>query len=102
MKADVIREINGIDYRFRMSLQAGMDIEAKLGMPISKIGKDMSMDQINTIARQTIRSDEGAKIKEEEWSGIVDNLSFVDAAMIISEVMGVNMPKSKGGDTKNK
>jgi len=101
MKPDITRKFNGIDYRFRMSLRASMDIETELKMPLTELKDNPSMAQINTIMHQTIRNSDGNKINDAEWGTIDDQISIADAAEIIKEVMGVSMPKSEGGDTKN-
>lgn len=98
MKPDVIREINGKDYRFRMSLRASIDIESKLGFALTSIGDSPSMEQISTIMRQTIRNTDGLKITDEEWETVDDQITIVDATTIITELMGVSMPSPEGAD----
>jgi hypothetical protein len=92
MKPDVIRKINGAEYRFRMSLRACIDIETELNFALTSISETPSMNQIATIMRQTIRDADGRKITNEEWESLDDQITFVDATEIITEVMGGSLP----------
>ena len=94
------------EYKLRFTAGVLIDIEEELGMPISRLDKNMSFTQTAIFIKNAIMKEDGSKVTNEEWKTMVYDLdvsemfSALDSSL--AEIQGKKVEQEPGGDEEPK
>ena len=105
VKPDIKVELNGTEYRLRLTTGALIRIEDDLKIPITQMSQSLSLKQAAIFIRHALIKEDRLRLTQNEWEDLLEEISpkelFEAIGLAMNEFVATEAPKKGDAPTKN-